>query len=88
MPYHITAQLNWGKSKGFYNFALNFALVTVSFLFFKVGGSVLIVSNALKLLSALTKCECDDKIADFLTPLLDAAYFIVCIYGSVIVFGK
>jgi len=55
--------------------------------FLKVGGSVLIVSNALKLLSALTKCECDDKIADFLTPLLDAAYFIVCIYGSVIVFG-
>jgi len=55
--------------------------------FLKVGGSVLLVSNALKILSYLTKCECDDKIADFVTPLLDFAYFIVVIWGSVIVFG-
>lgn len=55
--------------------------------FLKVGGSVLIVSNALKILSYLTKCECDDKIADFITPLLDFAYFIVVIWGSVKVFG-
>jgi len=54
--------------------------------FLKVGGSVLLVSNALKFLSFLTKCECDDKIADCITPLLDFAYFIVVIYGSVIVF--
>merc|ERR1712127_1090574 len=55
--------------------------------FLKVGGSVLLVSNALKLLSFLTKCECDDKIADAITPMLDFAYFIVVIWGSVIVFG-
>merc|ERR1739838_564749 len=55
--------------------------------FLKVGGSVLLVSNALKLVSYLTKCECDDKIADFITPMLDFAYFIVVIWGSVIVFG-
>ena len=64
-------------------------IVTISFsFFFKVGGSVLLVSNALKLVSYLTKCECDDKIADFITPMLDFAYFIVVIWGSVIVFGK
>lgn len=56
--------------------------------FLKVGGSVLLVSNALKLISLLTKCECDDKIADFITPLLDFAYFIVVIWGSVKVFGS
>merc|ERR1711997_1117586 len=55
--------------------------------FLKVGGSVLLVSNALKLVSFLTKCECDDKIADAITPMLDFAYFIVVIWGSVIVFG-
>ena len=58
------------------------------FFFFKVGGSVLLVSNALKLVSYLTKCECDDKIADFITPMLDFAYFIVVIWGSVLVFSK
>jgi hypothetical protein len=55
--------------------------------FLKVGGSVLLVSNALKLVSYLTKCECDDKIADFITPMLDFAYFIVVIWGSVLVFS-
>jgi len=55
--------------------------------FLKVGGSILLVSNGLKLLSVLTKCECDDKIADFVGPILDFAYFIACIWGSVIVFG-
>jgi len=54
--------------------------------FLKVGGSVLLVSNGLKLVSYLTKCECDDKIADFITPMLDFAYFIVVIWGSVLVF--
>ena len=62
-------------------------IVTIS-LIFKVGGSILLVSNGLKLLSLLTKCECDDKIADFVSPILDFAYFIACIWGSVIVFGK
>jgi len=55
--------------------------------FLKVAGSVLLVSNALKIVSSLTKCECDDKIADFITPCLDFAYFIVVIWGSVLVFG-
>ena len=68
---------------------LRYMIVTIYFsIFFKVGGSVLLVSNALKLVSYLTKCECDDKIADFITPCLDFAYFIVVIWGSVLVFGK
>ena len=68
-------------------YALRYVTVSFSF-FFKVAGSVLLVSNALKIVSSLTKCECDDKIADFITPCLDFAYFIVVIWGSVLVFGK
>ena len=56
--------------------------------FLTVGGAVLLVSSALKILAYVTPCEFDDKIAEFLTPLLDAAYFIVIIWGSFLVFGK
>merc|ERR1712018_23816 len=55
--------------------------------FLTVGGAVLLVSNALKLLAFLTPCECDDKISDIVTPMCDFAYFITCIWGSVLVFG-
>ena len=50
--------------------------------------SCMLVSSALKILAYVTPCEFDDKIAEFLTPLLDAAYFIVIIWGSFLVFGK
>ena len=50
--------------------------------------SCMLVSSALKFLAYVTLCEFDDKIAEFLTPLLDAAYFIVIIWGSFLVFGK
>ena len=50
--------------------------------------SCMLVSSALKILAYVTLCEFDDKIAEFLTPLLDAAYFIVIIWGSFLVFGK
>ena len=56
--------------------------------FLTVGGAVLLVSSALKILAYVTPCECDDKIAEVLGPLLDMAYFIVIIWGSVLVFGK
>ena len=56
--------------------------------FLTVGGAVLLVSSALKILAYVTPSEFDDKIAKFLTPLLDAAYFIVIIWGSFLVFGK
>ena len=48
----------------------------------------MLVSSALKILAYVTLCEFDNKIAEFLTPLLDAAYFIVIIWGSFLVFGK
>ena len=50
--------------------------------------SCMLVSSALKILAYVTPCEFDDKIAKFLTPLLDAADFIVIIWGSFLVFGK
>ena len=50
--------------------------------------SCMLVIPALKILAYVTPCEFDDKIAKFLTPLLDAAYFIVIIWGSFLVFGK
>ena len=56
--------------------------------FLTVGGAVLLVSSALKILAYVTPCECDDKIAEVLGPLLDMAYFVVIIWGSVLVFGK
>ena len=56
--------------------------------FLIVGGAVMLVSNALKIMSHFTPCECDDKIADMVTPMADFAYFITAIWGSVRVFGK
>ena len=33
-------------------------------------------------------CKEDDKVADVITPILDLAYFIIIIWGSVKVFSK
>ena len=56
--------------------------------FLKVGGAVLVINAALKIISYFTPCEFDDKVSDIISPLLDFAYFIVIIWGSVKVFGK
>ncbi len=56
--------------------------------FLKVGGGVQLAANALKILAYLTPCKFDDKIQAVVTPLLDVAYFIIVIWGSVRVFGK
>merc|ERR1711974_169746 len=55
--------------------------------FLIVGGAVQLVGSAAKLLAFLTPCKCDDKLADAIGPLVDFAYFIVIIWGSVKVFG-
>ena len=56
--------------------------------FLKVWGAVLCVNSAMKVVSFMTPCKCDDKITAIMSPLLDIAYFIVVIWGSVHVFGK
>ena len=57
-------------------------------MFLMVGGGVLLSANILKIIAYLTPCTKDDKVADIITPILDIAYFIVVIWGSVRVFGK
>ena len=59
-------------------------------LFLIVGGSILISASSLKLILFLPfpNMECSHKAAEPLSGLLDFAYFIVAIWGSVVVFGK
>ena len=59
-------------------------------LFLMVGGSILLSASTLKLLVFLPipMMECSHKTAEPLSGLLDFAYFIVAIWGSVVVFGK
>ena len=57
-------------------------------LFLLIGGGITLGMTALKLVAWLTPCECDDKLANFLSPLANLANFCVLIWGSVVVFGK
>jgi hypothetical protein len=43
--------------------------------------------TGLKLFAWLTPCEYDDKLANFLSPLVNLANFCLLIWGSVVVFG-
>lgn len=56
--------------------------------FLQVGGSYLIISQVIKLAIYLIPMEMMDKLANSLAPALDFGYFIIIIWGSVIVFGK
>ena len=55
---------------------------------FQVGGGVLLATNLIKLVAYATPCKGDDKVADVIAPILDLAYFIIVIWGSVKVFGR
>ena len=57
-------------------------------LFLMVGGSILLAASSLKLLLFLIPMDCGHKTAEPLSGVLDFAYFIVAIWGSVQVFGK
>ena len=59
-------------------------------LFLMVGGGILIGASTLKLVVFLPMLPADysHKTAEPLSGLLDFAYFIVAIWGSVVVFGK
>lgn len=56
-------------------------------LFLMVGGSILLAASSLKLLLFLIPMDCGHKTAEPLSGVLDFAYFIVAIWGSVQVFG-
>jgi len=83
----------------FINFAVGIAMVVVGAVynnqdmngsatdFLMIGGSVLLTTNFIKLVAYATPCKEDDKVADVITPILDLAYFIIVIWGSVKVFG-
>ena len=49
---------------------------------------MLLTTNFIKLVAYSTPCKEDDKVADVITPILDLAYFIIIIWGSVKVFSK
>ena len=59
-------------------------------LFLIVGGSIMLAASSLKLLVFLPviPMDCSHKAAEPLSGMLDFAYFIVAIWGSVEVFGK
>jgi len=83
----------------FINFAVGIAMLVVGVVydeedktraatnFLMVGGGVLLATNLIKLVAYATPCKGDDKVADVITPILDLAYFIIVIWGSVKVFG-
>merc|ERR1712223_2237319 len=83
----------------FINFAVGIAMLVVGIVyddedkngsatnFLMVGGGVLLATNLIKLVAYATPCKGDDKVADVITPILDLAYFIIVIWGSVKVFG-
>jgi len=83
----------------FINFAVGIAMVVVGAVyndqdqigsatdFLMIGGSVLLTTNFIKLVAYSTPCKEDDKVADVITPILDLAYFIIIIWGSVKVFS-
>lgn len=56
--------------------------------FLMVGGGYLFSISLIKLILYLIPMELADKAADIVAPILDFGYFIIIIWGSVIVFGK
>lgn len=55
--------------------------------FLMVGGGYLFSINLIKLVLYLIPMDWADKAADIAAPILDFGYFIIIIWGSVIVFG-
>ena len=56
-------------------------------IFLKVAGGVLLTSSIIKIFAYLVPSIPDEKVVDIISPILDLAYFIVVIWGSVKVFG-
>jgi len=52
-----------------------------------VGGTIMLVSNLLSIVAIMTPCECDDKLAKALTPLIGLVQFCIFLWGTIIVFG-
>jgi len=83
----------------FINFAVGIAMLVIGIVyddqdtngaatdFLMIGGGVLLATNLIKLVAYATPCKQDDKVADVITPILDLAYFIIVIWGSVKVFS-
>ena len=57
-------------------------------LFLRLGGGIVLMTTALKILAVLTPCTMDDKIVQILSPVLEFVHLCVVIWGSISVFGK
>lgn len=52
-----------------------------------VGGSIMLISNLLSIVAIMTTCECDDKLAKALTPVIGLVQFCIFLWGTIVVFG-
>jgi len=52
-----------------------------------VGGTIMLISNLLSIVAIMTTCECDDKLAKALTPVIGLVQFCIFLWGTIVVFG-